>query len=209
MSMLNDIIVAMNELGGHCYYKDLYEAIKKNNPNCLDNYANEKNWKASIRAVIERNSMDSQVFQNENLFYSVDGIGKGHWGLVNPNLDTEHMDYTQNDESFTEGKLVLKKHLLRERNHFVKINAIKKFKDLNEGKLYCEICGFDFYSIYGELGKDFIEAHHTKPISEMKENEKTNINDIVLLCSNCHSMIHRKRPWLKKEEIRQIIKNNL
>lgn len=150
--------------------------------------------------------MDSQVFQNENLFYSVDGIGKGHWGLVNPNLDTEHMDYTQNDESFTEGKLVLKKHLLRERNHFVKINAIKKFKDLNEGKLYCEICGFDFYSIYGELGKDFIEAHHAKPISEMKENEKTNINDIVLLCSNCHSMIHRKRPWLKKEEIRLIIK---
>lgn len=208
MSMLDEIIIAMNELGGHCYYKDLYSTIKKNNPSFLDNYANEKNWKASIRAVIERNSMDSKVFQHENLFYSVDGIGKGHWGLVNPNLDFEHMDYTQNDESFTEGKLVLKKHLLRERNHFVKINAIKNFKSLNDGKLYCEVCGFDFYSTYGELGKDFIEAHHTKPISEMQENEKTNINDIVLLCSNCHSMIHRKRPWLKKEEICQIIKNN-
>lgn len=206
MPMLDDIINAMNELGGHCYYKDLYETIKKNNPNCLINYANEKNWRASVRAAIERCSKDSQIFQQKHLFYSVEGIGKGHWGLVNPNLDSEHMDYTQNDESFTEGKKVLKKHLLRERNHFVKINAIKKFKDLHGGNLYCQICGFNFYSVYGEVGKDFIEAHHSKPVSEMRENEKTNINDIVLLCSNCHSMIHRKRPWLKKDEIKKLLK---
>lgn len=206
MAILDDIITAMNELGGHCYYKDLYETIKKNNPKCLDNYADEKNWQASVRATIERNSRDSKVFQQENLFYSIDGIGKGHWGLVNPNFDSEHMDYTQNDESFVEGKIVLKKHLLRERNHFVKISAIKKFKKLHSGKLYCEICGFDFYSFYGELGKDFIEAHHSKPISEMLENEKTNIDDIILVCANCHSMIHRKRPWLKKDEIQKLLK---
>lgn len=209
MGMLDDIIKAMNQLGGHCYYKDLYTTIKEINPNCLKNFSNEENWKASIRATIERNSMDSKVFKQDHLFYSVDGIGKGHWGLVNPNINTNNMDYTQCDESFIEGKKVLKQHLLRERNHYVKLNAIKKFKKLNSDKLFCEICGFDFYDMYGEIGKDFIEAHHSKPISEMKENEKTNIEDIVLLCSNCHSMIHRKRPWLKKEDIKQLIKNKL
>lgn len=60
--------------------------------------------------------------------------------------------------------------------------------------------------ILKDIGKDFIEAHHSKPISEMKENEKTKIEDIVLLCSNCHSMIHRKRPWLSKNNIRRLLK---
>ena len=82
------------------------------------------------------------------------------------------------------------------------ITFIKK----HNGKIFCEVCGFDFSEMYGELGKDYIEAHHIKPISEMSENEKTDINDIVLLCSNCHSMIHRKRPWINKDELHSLIK---
>lgn len=39
----------------------------------------------------------------------------------------------------------------------------------------------------------------------MKEGEKTNLNDIVMLCSNCHSMVHRKKPWLEKEELKLIL----
>lgn len=83
--------------------------------------------------------------------------------------------------------------------------AKKKFKKEHEC-LYCEVCGFNFASVYGELGNNFIEAHHNKPISEMNENEKTNINDIIMICSNCHSMIHRKRPWLSKEQPKSILK---
>ena len=60
---------------------------------------------------------------------------------------------------------------------------------------------------YGDIGKDFIEAHHIEPrFQKMKEGESTNINDIVMVCSNCHSMIHRRKPWLNKNEIRDIIK---
>ena len=39
----------------------------------------------------------------------------------------------------------------------------------------------------------------------MKENHKTKVDDFIMLCSNCHSMIHRKRPWLNKEEISNLI----
>ena len=28
----------------------------------------------------------------------------------------------------------------------------------------CMVCDFDFEEVYGELGKDFIEVHHTKPL---------------------------------------------
>lgn len=83
----------------------------------------------------------------------------------------------------------------------------KRFKD-EKGKLYCEVCGFDFAAVYGELGDDFIEVHHAKPVSEMKEGETTNIDDVVMVCSNCHSMIHRRRPWLGKNELRKILKQS-
>ena len=70
----------------------------------------------------------------------------------------------------------------------------------------CQICGFDFETKYGELGKDYIEAHHTIPISEMEKGHKTTIDEIVLVCSNCHKMLHRKRPLLNADEIKKVLK---
>lgn len=56
----------------------------------------------------------------------------------------------------------------------------------------CWVCDFDFQEVYGVLGDGFIEVHHVTPLatykSPMAVNPKT---DLVPLCSNCHSMIHR------------------
>ena len=30
--------------------------------------------------------------------------------------------------------------------------------------------------------------------------------DIVLLCSNCHSVVHRKQPWLRMSELEAILR---
>ena len=163
-----------------------------------------KNWKAVIRATLEINSSDSDAFNGEDLFYSVEGLGNGHWGLRNFESKT-YVELTQEDDEFSEGKILLKNHLQRERN--VKLIELSKKKFIEKhGHLFCEICGFDFEEVYGELGKKFIEAHHIKPVSQMTENEKTNIDDIVMVCSNCHSMIHRKKPWLTVDKIKSIIK---
>lgn len=207
IKMIDQIIFAMNHLGGHCYFKDLYFTLKTIYPESLKNYKNEYTWRSSVRMEIERHSSDSNNYKGKDsdIFYSVHGIGKGHWGLRKPKITETTMDVTADDEGFVEGKIALKKHILRERNHLLKIKAIKNFKKQHEGKIYCEICGFDFSKKYGDIGKDFIEAHHTKPISQMKENERTKIEDIALLCSNCHSMIHRKRPWLSKENIKSLL----
>lgn len=34
--------------------------------------------------------------------------------------------------------------------------------------------------------------------------EKTRAEDIALLCSNCHSMIHRRRPLLTKDQLHRL-----
>lgn len=68
----------------------------------------------------------------------------------------------------------------------------------------CQVCGLDFTKAYGELGKDFIEVHHLTPISTTEgEHEVDPIQDLVPLCSNCHSMIHRGEDGpLTLEELR-------
>ena len=115
--------------------------------------------------------------------------------------DDVFIDYSSDDE-FPEGKEVERKHKARERNQAL----TKKAKDLfkrKHGHLYCQICGFDFNRIYGEIGVDFIEAHHTVPVSGGER--KTKIKDIAMVCSNCHKMLHRKRPWLEMEQLKDLI----
>lgn len=75
----------------------------------------------------------------------------------------------------------------------------------------CHACQFDFEKKYGSLGKDYIEVHHRDPLSERAEGEwsdelKTKVDDVITLCSNCHRMIHRKRPALTIEELIQALK---
>lgn len=56
----------------------------------------------------------------------------------------------------------------------------------------CQVCGMSFEEVYGEIGRDFIEVHHLVPISERGGDYIVDpIQDLIPLCSNCHSMIHR------------------
>ena len=71
---------------------------------------------------------------------------------------------------------------------------------------YCNICGFDFEKVYGKQGQDYIEVHHITPIgilSSAKGYEGTDPeNDLIPLCSNCHSMIHRRKDPYPPDEIK-------
>ncbi|MGX5623680.1 HNH endonuclease [Bacillus cereus] len=109
------------------------------------------------------------------------------------------------EEDFLEGKEKFRLHRYRERNNKLVNQAKERFIQVH-GRLYCEACGMDFERIYGDRGRDFIEAHHRKPISEMKNNETNKIEDLAMLCSNCHSMIYRK-PQVTVEELRVLIQS--
>ncbi|WP_158825727.1 MrcB family domain-containing protein [Mucilaginibacter lacusdianchii] len=92
-------------------------------------------------------------------------------------------------------------HFRIERN-----TSISKKVKLAKGYV-CEACAFDFKLMYGETGKNFIEAHHLKPISSLgigkfQINIKT---DFAVLCSNCHSMIHRLKDPSDLNNLRAII----
>lgn len=95
-------------------------------------------------------------------------------------------------------------HFRIERNSGVS----KKVKDF-KGYI-CEACNFNFVDKYGELGRQFIEAHHLTPIANLGIGQfQINIQtDFAVLCSNCHSMIHRLDDPSNLEQLRQIIEQN-
>ncbi len=110
------------------------------------------------------------------------------------------------DETFPEGKHVEKMHKFRERSSRVVREAKRLYAERNRGRLPCEVCGFDFATIYGKRGTSFIEAHHRMPLSDLdgqrQKDVKTKTSDLAMVCSNCHRMLHRS-PWLTVEEFRE------
>ena len=116
---------------------------------------------------------------------------------------TTEDDYGSDDE-FPEGRELERKHKVRERNQALIKAAKEEFKK-SHGRLYCQVCDFDFAKKYGDVGHDFIEAHHTVPVSELTEQVKTKISEIALVCSNCHRMLHRRRPWLAMKELTELV----
>ena len=67
----------------------------------------------------------------------------------------------------------------------------------------CNICNFDFAKLYGSYGEGFIEVHHIKPLHEIKSSYVVDpINDLIPVCSNCHSMLHRGKEPLSIRELK-------
>jgi len=73
----------------------------------------------------------------------------------------------------------------------------------------CVVCGFNFETFYGEIGKNFIHVHHVIPLSEIGiEYELNPIKDLMPVCPNCHAIIHRTRPALTVEQLRKHLADN-
>ncbi|MFR7759859.1 MAG: hypothetical protein ACLU1X_02515 [Peptoniphilus grossensis] len=77
MTILEYIIQALTNLGGKAHYYELYNEIER-----ISGKIMTKSTKASIRSEIQRHSSDSAQFAGKrDLFYSVNGIDNGTWGL--------------------------------------------------------------------------------------------------------------------------------
>lgn len=178
----------------------------------LEDEAHWLKWRVSpdnaVR-VAQPIAIPSNMFNTKNYrIASPTSIDEAIFQSLYDLAQSEVSDEDYGDESeFPEGRELERKHRSRERNQA----AIKAAKDAfvkKHGKLFCQVCGFDFLDKYGEVGRGFIEGHHTIPISELKEVAKTKVSDIALVCANCHRMLHRKRPWLKMNDLKRLVSNN-
>lgn len=109
--------------------------------------------------------------------------------------------------SASEGSPRLVAHLRRERNRA--LIAAKKAAVMNaKSCLACEACGFDFSLAYGTCGKDYCEVHHRIPLSTSDAAVLTTLDDLAILCSNCHRIIHLS-PMLSVEALAEVVRGQL
>lgn len=155
----------------------------------------------------DKNIWDEFSKKKDQLSKSSQGI-KSH---INNN-EIKKVEINFDEEEGVEGTILTKLHKYRERN--TKLVNRKKTQVFHEkGCLRCEICDFEFIKFYGKRslsnkGDEFIECHHNIPLSELKTGNKTRLSDLSLLCSNCHRMIHRKKPWLTVSKLKKIVHSN-
>lgn len=115
----------------------------------------------------------------------------------------EEDDQTIND-TVPEGQTLYKLHKVLERNKSIVAHK-KEVVARKFGRLACEACSFEFERYYGDIGKGFIECHHRTPLATFRKTVRTSIEDLALVCSNCHRMLHRQIDTLRVEDLRDMI----
>ncbi len=87
VTYLSEIIESMKELGGIASLNEINNKIEERS--LLGSIKSNSNWKRAVSATIQRycSETKSYIEGNDDIFYSVEGIGKGIWGLVDYNLE--------------------------------------------------------------------------------------------------------------------------
>ena len=159
----------------------------------------------SGKGLASGSQLDKAVWEEfyedrERLRNIADAIRVGATELQNKTPQVSDVD---DDEEFPEGRILMRLHRERERNP----GLVKKAKQAalkKHGRLFCRACNFDFHEQYGDVGEGFIECHHVLPLS-VAQQSKPKLVDIALLCSNCHRMVHRRRPWLEMDQLTSLL----
>ena len=114
---------------------------------------------------------------------------------------TIYPDEVDSEIAYSEGKT--KKVLVNsyERNPIARKKCIKHFG------INCQVCDFNFEKKFGNLGKEFIHVHHKIDIATIGNEYSVNpLTDLIPVCPNCHSMLHKKKPAYSIEELKTIMK---
>ena len=115
-------------------------------------------------------------------------------------LEKEHMQLSQEVDNHFEGK-----------RYSITVNAYERDPKARAKCIacygcYCAVCGFDFEATYGNVGKGVIEVHHITPLSLINQEYQINpVKDLIPVCSNCHTIIHKRKPPYDIKEARGLL----
>lgn len=168
----------------------------------IDEHKTTGNFKNRWAAIIQ----DGQFLMHANSRLAVDI--KEDYGNMHSDDDNEveliidiDLSNFELENEYFEGEKKKRLSNFYERNPKLRIAAIKTHG------FECAVCGFNFRKIYGKHGDGYIEVHHLKPVSTLEVSTSIcPVNDMAVVCSNCHRMLHRnKGKVLSIEELQALI----
>ena len=180
-----DIVAALERLGGIAHLRDIYKEVSK-----IRTVPLTRTYEATIRQVIESHSSDSQVFTGKDIFYSVEGLGGGIWGLraMVPHTPRSSDLYSPElpDRALCETYRILRDTVLA-----------REIKQLYNNQ--CQLCAT---TIYLQKGATYSEAHHIQPLGT-PHNGPDVAENIIVLCPNHHVMCDYGTIKLEVESLRK------
>jgi predicted HNH restriction endonuclease len=210
---LDEIIAALRLLGGQAQAKYIKDKVTELRGGMPAHYGRSHSYRETIQKKIEDHCPQSDNWKSSNKPY-FERVSRGVYRLIEetevgqlPLDDSLKMQISSDLEALTEEEAGVeggkKAKLIA---YFERNPALRSAAVAFHGTT-CKVCGFNFEAAYGEHGRNYIEVHHLVPISTLPEPSAINPReDMSVLCSNCHRMIHRKREApLSIEELRSII----
>jgi hypothetical protein len=101
-------------------------------------------------------------------------------------------------------KILVAATFMKEEFFRVRYRALIQSK-MDDSQYRCEACGFSFQETYSSLGKNYIVAHFVESSFGLSN---ATLENVALLCANCHAMVHIQNPPLSLEGLRQLIKEH-
>jgi 5-methylcytosine-specific restriction protein A len=90
-----------------------------------------------------------------------------------------------------EGRVQMRSHLTRERDVHLVYEAKRRWAEKHNGRLPCEVCEAE---VGVSVGRPMIHAHHLFSLGERPDGgSRTRIDELAMLCPNCHAEIHLPR----------------
>ena len=89
---------------------------------------------------------------------------------------------------------------------YARVSTIDQHCDnqLLERRSYCEARGWSIAKEFVDHGVSGAKERRAA-LDDLVRDAKTRLEDVVLVCSNCHRMIHRHRPWLGIAAVRNLL----
>jgi hypothetical protein len=214
---VGEVVEVLKYLGGEADSSEIKNVIVSRRGDTLPTgYENWNSYRNTIDQLIQYHCPQCKKFLRKDILF--EQVARGRYKLAESqecerssslipsptSKIVERITEEADELVFPEGKEIYRLHRTKERNPSV-VEIAKRNRLESDPLLRCEICDFSFVENYGDLGRGFIEAHHTTPVSQLSEEIVTKVSDIALVCSNCHRMLHRHRPWRKIDELRTLL----
>ena len=98
-------------------------------------------------------------------------------------------------DGFPEGALL---------GHLHRVVETRDGAKLTPGKR-CEICQIDTADIYPGC-PSLMSMHLTVPVTALDGKKRYGASEFIAVCPNCHAALHRRRPWLTKENCGELLR---
>jgi len=188
-SWTEDIVQGLERIGGWGPYGAIYDSVESVRTEPLP-----PSWKNIIQRQIQDRSSDSAGFKGgADLFFSLEGLGSGIWGLRSAVTKTPEAADLSSGEDAPVRALQTTYRILRD------TKLARQLKLLHGNR--CQLCGFVLPA--GE-GTTYAEAHHIVPLGADHHGADV-AGNILVLCPNHHAQCDLGAIELQPSGIRSVI----